>query len=103
MNVRDLERKFTNYAAYLEAHEWSREHPTLPLLLFVVPDIDQERRVSRCARGLLLDSRLRIFTTTRALLHGQGLDAAIWRQVILQAAHEPDVSKRIVLFAEGCT
>jgi hypothetical protein len=99
MNVRDLTRKFSTYAAYLDAHEWSREHRTLPLLLFVVPDVDQERRVSRCARDVLLDTRLLLYTTTRALLHSRGLDAPIWRQVILQATRESGEGERIAVLA----
>ncbi len=99
MNVRDLERKFTNYAAYLDAREWSREHLTLPMLLFVVPDIDQERRVSRCARDVLPDAKLHLYTTTRELIRSQGLDAPIWRRAILQATRPAAQEGRVALFA----
>lgn len=99
MNVRDLERKLTNYAAYLDAREWAREHLTLPSLLFVVPEIDQERRVSRCARDMLLDAKLHFYTTTRELMRSQGLDAPIWRRVILQADLPAAQEGRVALFA----
>ena len=98
MNVRDLERKFTHYAAYLDAREWSREHFTLPILLCVVPDVDQERRVSRCAREVLLDSKLLLYTSTRVLLQSRGLGAPIWRQVILQAVRSPAEVERSAVF-----
>src|SRR5579875_2642241 len=101
MNVRDLTRKFENYAAYLDSHEWSRAHRLLPLMLCVVPDIDQERRVSRCAREILLDAKLLLSTTTRELLHSRGLDAPIWRQVILQATRSPADGGRFAVFAAG--
>jgi len=100
MNVRDLERTLTNYAAYLDAREWTREHLTLPSLLFVVPEIDQERRVSRCARDVLLDAKLHFYTTTRELMRSQGLDAAIWRRVILQATLPAANRERTTIFAE---
>ncbi len=101
MNVRDLERKFANYAAYLDSREWSREHRLLPLMLCVVPDIDQERRVSRCARETLLGAKLLFSTTTRELLRSRGLDAPIWRQVILQATRSPVDGGRFAVFAVG--
>ncbi|HEU5378727.1 MAG TPA: hypothetical protein VFV38_25170, partial [Ktedonobacteraceae bacterium] len=100
MNVRDLERKCANYAAYLDARAWSREHFTLPLLLFVVPDIDQERRVSRCAREVLRDARLPLFLSTRELMRSQGLDAPIWQRVHLQAERLAIERGRVALFAE---
>lgn len=101
MNVRDLERKFANYAAYLDSREWSREHCTLPILLFVVPEIDQERRVSRCARDVLLDAKLRFYTSTRELLHSQGLDAPIWHRVILQATAASAEGGRSAVFVSA--
>ncbi|HEU5377405.1 MAG TPA: replication-relaxation family protein, partial [Ktedonobacteraceae bacterium] len=99
MNVRDLERKCANYAAYLDARAWSCEHLTLPLLLFVVPDIDQERRVSRCAREVLRNARLPLYLSTRELMRSQGLDAPIWQRVHLQAERLAVEGGRVALFA----
>lgn len=83
MGVRDLERKCATYAAYLTSREWASAGMPLPLLVCVVPDIAQERRLHRVARALLAHlSMLRLFTTTYGLLMTQGILAPIWQQVL---------------------
>ena len=53
MNVRDLAIKFTSYAQYIASREWVREDSMLPVLLCVVPEIGQERRMQRVAQARL--------------------------------------------------
>ena len=53
MNVRDLTVKFTSYAHYLASREWIRDHPIVPMLVCVVPDIAQEQRIVRVAQATL--------------------------------------------------
>ena len=79
MNVRDLTVKFTSYAHYLASREWVRDHPILPMLVCVTPDIAQERRMVRVAQTTLAKtSGVVLATTTATLLTAYGPLAAIW-------------------------
>jgi hypothetical protein len=81
MNVRDLVVKFTAYSHYIVAREWAREHSMLPVLICVVPDIAQERRMQRVALATLSHSPgIELWTTTAVLLNEQGPLAPIWLQ-----------------------
>ena len=73
LNVRDLAVKFDAYAHYIASREWARESLSLPLLVCVAHDIDQERRLQRVARARLLRSPgLGLWTTTEELLNRYG-------------------------------
>jgi predicted transcriptional regulator len=79
MNVRDLSVKFTSYASYTASRKWAREHMVLPVLLCVVPEISQERRMQRVAQARIISpAGLVMCTTTEVLLHEQGPLAPIW-------------------------
>ena len=81
MNVRDLAIKFTSYAQYIASREWVREDPMLPVLLCVVPEIGQERRMQRVALARLPSpAGLMVWTTTGVLLNELGPLAPIWLQ-----------------------
>ena len=43
MNVRDLAIKFTSYGHYLASREWARECSQIPVLVYVAPEISQNR------------------------------------------------------------
>jgi Replication-relaxation len=79
MNARDLATKFASYAQYLDSREWARERSPLPWLLFVTPEIAQERRVQRAAQSALLHlPGWAFWTTTEELLSERGPLAPIW-------------------------
>ena len=79
MNVRDLSVKFTSYAQFIASREWAREHPMLPVLLCVAPDIAQEKRMQRVAQDRLTHSPgVVLWTTTAVLLKERGPLAPIW-------------------------
>jgi hypothetical protein len=104
MNARDLAIKFSSYAHYLASREWARECTVLPMLVCVVPDIAQERRMQRVAQARLALTPgvvLLMWTTTQALLHEQGPQAPIWLQSNAQhsQASQPEDSHRQCLFA----
>ena len=81
MNVRDLAVKFTSYAHYIASREWAREHSMLPVLICVVPEIAQERRMQRVALARLTSPPgVMVWTTTIMLLNEQGPLAPIWLQ-----------------------
>ena len=73
LNARDLAIKFTSYAHYIASREWAREHMVLPVLICVVPDIAQERRMQRVAQDRFTRSAgVVLWTTTAVLLKGHG-------------------------------
>ena len=83
MNARDLTVKFTSYAQYLASREWGRDHPVLPLLVCVTPDIAQEQRIGRVAQETLAQTHSFVLcTTTATLLTAYGPLAAIWLPVL---------------------
>lgn len=84
MRAGELRRKMSAYARYLSSHEWAREYQTPPALLCVLPDVGQERALSRVALAQLAPCPVHValYTTTRRLLISAGLAAAIWRQVL---------------------
>lgn len=87
MGVRDLERKCATYAAYLSSREWARGGISPPVLLYVAPEIAQERRFQRCVRALLTHlPGLRLYTTTTSFIATRGVLEAIWQPVAL---HDP--------------
>ena len=86
MNMRDLAIKFTSYAHYIASREWAKERSVLPLLVCIVPDIAQERRVQRVVRARLTHiPGLALWTTTVVLLNEYGPLAPIWLQGIQPA------------------
>jgi hypothetical protein len=101
MNVRDLAIKFTSYAHYIASREWAREHSMLPVLICVVPEIAQERRMQRVAQiNLTSTPGFVLYTTTEVLLHELGPLAPILSQDIPQRSKAvcPDGSLRQCLF-----
>ena len=82
MSSRDLAVKCRTYEQYVASREWFKQEASLPLLLVVTPDPEQERRISRVATVTLTDScRLIIRTTTWTRVCEQGLLGPIWDQV----------------------
>ena len=85
MNVRDLTVKFTAYAHYLASREWGRDHPSVPMLVCVTPDIAQEQRIVRVAQATLAQMQGFVLSTTTApFLAEYGPLAAIWLPVLPQ-------------------
>lgn len=98
MGVRDLEHKCATYAAYLTSREWARAGVSPPTLVYVAPEIAQERRFVKTASALLAHLPvLRLYTTTASLLATRGVLAPIWQQIVWQASGEP--LPRVTLFA----
>ncbi|MEO7019374.1 MAG: replication-relaxation family protein [Ktedonobacteraceae bacterium] len=114
MGVRDLERKCATYAAYLSSREWARTGAYPPALVYVAPEIAQERRFVKTAGALLAHiPGLRLYTTTASLLDIHGVLTPIWQPVTLQTTHSrflpagslerdtlPEHVSRVALFAE---
>jgi len=83
MVLRDLATKFYTYARYVAYRTWVKEHAVLPLLLTVVADLGQERRIRRIAQQQLAQAPgLIMRTTTASLLAGYSPLAPIWSQVV---------------------
>jgi hypothetical protein len=99
MGARDLDSKCATYATYLTSREWAREATTPPALVWVMPDIAQERRVIREAQGLLAHlPGLHLWTTTAGLLMTQGILAPIWQQIEWHTERSPpEPSERMTL------
>lgn len=101
MNTRDLIKKVNTYAQYIASREWAREGRNLPLLLFVAPDLAQEKRIQRVVRAVLAKTAgLVVRTTMASRLEEQGLCGAIWRRVIplLQAKSGAENPSRSIPF-----
>ena len=82
MNARDLAIKFASYAQYITSREWANERSTLPRLVWIVPDIAQERRMHPVAQARLAHLHgVEVWTATEGLLHEHGPIAPIWLQV----------------------
>jgi hypothetical protein len=65
------------------SREWFKEKATLPFLLIITPERDQEMSFERVAAIFLTEiSGLVIRTTTMTRLVEQGLLAPIWYQVL---------------------
>ena len=56
MGTRDLFAKFQTYTQYVTSHAWFKEQRELPYLLVIVPGKEQEMRIARIARALLVDT-----------------------------------------------
>jgi hypothetical protein len=83
MDARDLAEKFESYQYYIRAREWSREHLLLPWLLMVVPDYDQERRVTAMlTERFSAVSGLTLRITTASRIARRGPLAEIWLPVL---------------------
>jgi hypothetical protein len=83
MKTKDLMEKFESYQYYIRSREWSREPLLLPWLLIVVPDYDQERRIT----GILTQhfsavSGLTIRITTQSRIADRGPLGEIWLAVL---------------------
>ncbi len=83
MKTKDLTEKFESYQYYIQAREWSREHQLLPWLLIVVPDYDQELRITRLLTGQFgAISPLTLRITTQSRIADRGPLAEIWLPVL---------------------
>ena len=83
MSTRDLATKCRTYAHYVASREWFKENATLPFLLIVTPERDQEMRMVRVANEILTDKHKPVMrTTTMARFIEQGPLAPIWNQVL---------------------
>ncbi len=108
MNVRDLTLKFSTYARYAASREWAREKTALPLLLCVVPDIAQEKRITRVAQATLAHTQeLQMYSTTAPQLRDRGPLAPIWlvgqqySGPVMQSVQKPErIPQRQSLFSE---
>lgn len=90
MGMRDLERKCATYAAYLVSREWASMGTSPPALVYVAPEIAQERRFLATATALLAHiSTLHLVTTTASLLATRGVLAPIWQRVNFQGNAVP--------------
>jgi hypothetical protein len=83
MKTKDLTEKFESYQYYIRAREWSREHQLLPWLLIVVPDYDQERRITRIlTQHFSTVGGLTLRITTASRLADRGPLGEIWLPVL---------------------
>lgn len=99
MGTRDLERKCATYAAYVTSREWARGGAPPPALIYIAPEIGQERRFGRAAQALLDQvPGLRVFTTTAELLARLGVLAPIFQPAVGHESKLPSASRR-ALFA----
>ncbi len=83
MGARDLGVKLSTYAHYVASREWFKEKATLPFLLIVTPERDQEMRFARVATAVLADTHgFLIRTTNMTRLIEEGPLAPIWLQIL---------------------
>lgn len=89
MGLSALREKFERYATYVQTSAWRAEDAhSLPVLLIIVPDIAQERRMMRLVDELRQRRRLQwpgpllIRTTTATRLEREGPLAAIWLSLL---------------------
>ena len=83
MSTKDLTEKFESYQYYIQAREWSREHSLLPWLLVVVPDHDQELRITRIlTQHFSAISGLTLRITTASRIAHRGPLGEIWLPVL---------------------
>ncbi len=85
MNGRDLAAKLHSYGEFVRTRLWLQESPQVPMLIFVVPDYHQERRVRRLAERILAQTSLVVRTTTAPLVAEYGPLEAIWLPVLPQS------------------
>jgi hypothetical protein len=79
MNLRDLVIKFSSYAYFIASREWVRECSMLPALVYILPDIGQERRKVCVVRTRLAQAPgLVLWITTEVLLNMYGPLVPIW-------------------------
>jgi hypothetical protein len=105
MNARDLAVKFASYAQYVASREWAKEQSMIPMLVCVIPDIAQERRMQRIARTKLAYlHRLEVWTATGTLLNEYGSLAPIWMPSVPQPSQavQSNGSVRQCLFRVSC-
>jgi len=83
MGTRDLGAKLSTYAQYVASREWFREKATLPFLLIVTPERDQEMRFARVAATVLTNTHgFVIRTTTLRRVIEEGSLTPIWYQLL---------------------
>ncbi len=83
MSLRNLAAKLHEYQRVVRGREWVRyDTRTVPLLLFVVPDSGQERRVVQIVRRILANSGITVRSTTANRLATYGPLAPIWFQAL---------------------
>jgi hypothetical protein len=83
MSLRNLAAKLYEYQRVVRGREWVRyDTRTVPLLLFVVPDSGQERRVVQIVRRILTNTGLTVRSTTANRLATYGPLAPIWFQAL---------------------
>jgi hypothetical protein len=96
MSLRNLAAKLHEYQRVVRGREWVRyDTRTVPLLLFVVPDSGQERRVVQVVRRILTNSGITVRSTTANRLATCGPLAPIWFQALPAL---PDGTPRQPLF-----
>lgn len=92
MHTHQLRAKLSSYATFMQAKQWSLEMEHAPLLLFVVPNYEQEQRVIRVVQMYLEHISLQVYVTTTSLLKEQEPLASIWRLAVpFQGANEQRV------------
>ena len=102
MGVRDLESKCATCAAYLASREWASHAMLPPVLVYVVPDVAQEQRISKTVKALLAHlSGLKLYITTTGLVALRGVLAPIWLPVLPQTPSHSPPGQRVALFAVG--
>jgi hypothetical protein len=83
MSLRNLTAKLHEYQRVVRGREWVRyDTRTVPLLLFVVPDSGQERRVVQIVRRILTNTGITVRSTTANRLATYGPLAPIWFQAL---------------------
>lgn len=103
MGVRDLEHKCATYAAYLTSRAWTTIGTVLPALVYIAPEIAQERRFVKTATALLAHlPALHIYTTTVSFLAQHSALEPVWQHLHFQSnvrSHSlPEHLPRIALF-----
>jgi predicted transcriptional regulator len=83
MGSRDLAVKCRTYTQYVASREWFKQKATLPFLLIVTPERDQEMRFARVAATVMTNTLgFVIRTTTSKRLMEEGPLAPIWYQLL---------------------
>jgi hypothetical protein len=96
MTARDLAAKLYEYQRFLRAREWgSYDTNVMPVLLFIVPEKAQERRVITIARAILAAEGIMVRSTTATRLRREGPLGAIWYPI---TPREPQATARFPLF-----
>ncbi|MBO0783452.1 MAG: replication-relaxation family protein, partial [Ktedonobacteraceae bacterium] len=93
MRRSQLQTKLEAYATYVRSRQWYAEAPRLPLLMFVVPEYDQEVRVAEIVQRVLGKTSMVAYITTAALLTQRGPLSEIWKLVLPTAESKHDAHR----------